>query len=150
MLLPELLFTLLHALALCRRSVKALPKTRVFCAKIFLRLFELTNAKLQVGYCARRIFSLKLDRLACVTFRFRELGVGAEELSLELGTFDACREGEDARREVEADIRDARSAGASGTPAFFVNGILLSGAQPLEAFAGVIDRELARLGAPAP
>jgi len=32
----------------------------------------------------------------------------------------------------------------TGTPAFFVNGRLLSGAQPLEAFARVIDEELAR------
>jgi protein-disulfide isomerase len=30
----------------------------------------------------------------------------------------------------------------NGTPAFFVNGRLLSGAQPLEAFKAVIDAEL--------
>jgi len=32
----------------------------------------------------------------------------------------------------------------SGTPAFFINGRLISGAQSLEAFARVIDDELAR------
>jgi protein-disulfide isomerase len=37
-------------------------------------------------------------------------------------------------------------AGVSGTPAFFINGRLLSGAQPLEAFKAVIDEELDRLG----
>ena len=37
------------------------------------------------------------------------------------------------------------TAGVSGTPAFFVNGVLLSGAQPLSAFQKVIDAELARL-----
>jgi protein-disulfide isomerase len=32
--------------------------------------------------------------------------------------------------------------GVRGTPAFFINGRLLSGAQPLEAFTAVIDAEL--------
>jgi len=31
-----------------------------------------------------------------------------------------------------------------GTPAFFINGRLLSGAQPLEAFTRLIEEELAR------
>jgi protein-disulfide isomerase len=34
--------------------------------------------------------------------------------------------------------------GVNGTPAFFINGELLSGAQPLESFVRVVDRELAR------
>ena len=36
--------------------------------------------------------------------------------------------------------------GFPGTPAFFINGRLLSGAQPLEAFKAVIDEESERLG----
>ena len=32
----------------------------------------------------------------------------------------------------------------TGTPAFFINGRLLVGAQPFEAFAQVIDDELSR------
>jgi protein-disulfide isomerase len=31
----------------------------------------------------------------------------------------------------------------TGTPAYFVNGRLLSGAQPIDSFADVIDTELA-------
>jgi protein-disulfide isomerase len=34
--------------------------------------------------------------------------------------------------------------GVSGTPAFFVNGRLLVGAQPFDNFVRVIDEELAR------
>jgi len=71
----------------------------------------------------------------------------AEELSLDLEAFQRCREGDEADDAVEADVRAAARAGASGTPAFFVNGILLTGARPVEAFAEVIDRELARAGA---
>jgi protein-disulfide isomerase len=45
--------------------------------------------------------------------------------------------------QVEADAAAGREAGVSGTPAFFVNGIMLSGAKPVEEFSAVIDRELA-------
>ncbi len=45
-------------------------------------------------------------------------------------------------RRVDADIELARKLGARGTPAFFVNGRFLSGAQPEAAFAEVIDEEL--------
>ena len=38
----------------------------------------------------------------------------------------------------------AATLASTGTPAFFVNGILLSGAQPPEAFSKIIDRELAK------
>ena len=47
---------------------------------------------------------------------------------------------------VQADSEEAAAMGISGTPAFLINGVLLSGAQPLEAFEQVIDRELERAG----
>lgn len=37
----------------------------------------------------------------------------------------------------------ARELGAGGTPSFFINGRLVKGAQPIDAFRTVIDRELA-------
>lgn len=45
-------------------------------------------------------------------------------------------------RHVDEDVALARKVGARGTPAFFVNGRFLSGAQPEAAFATVIDEEL--------
>jgi protein-disulfide isomerase len=45
---------------------------------------------------------------------------------------------------VNNDAAAAASLGLSGTPAFFVNGIPMTGAQPLEKFAAIIDEELAR------
>ncbi len=44
--------------------------------------------------------------------------------------------------QVEQDIDLARTIGATGTPAFRINGITLSGAQPLEKFSALIDEEL--------
>jgi len=37
---------------------------------------------------------------------------------------------------------DGAQLGLNGTPAFFINGRELTGAQPLEAFAAIIDEEL--------
>jgi len=44
---------------------------------------------------------------------------------------------------IERDMALAAKVGASGTPAFRINGIVLSGAQPLDAFTSIIDAELA-------
>ena len=45
---------------------------------------------------------------------------------------------------VDADMQAGNDAGVNGTPAFFINGRLLSGAQPYDEFKKVIDEELAR------
>lgn len=68
----------------------------------------------------------------------------AEEVGLDLAQFEACQQGPTARERVAADLRAGRLAGASGTPAFFVNGIFLSGARPIEQFEKLIQAELAK------
>ena len=45
-------------------------------------------------------------------------------------------------QQVAHDTDLARAIGARGTPAFRINGITLSGAQPLEKFTAIIDQEL--------
>ena len=45
---------------------------------------------------------------------------------------------------VDADIRMGNDAGVNGTPAFFINGRMISGAQPFEVFQKIIDEELQR------
>jgi protein-disulfide isomerase len=68
----------------------------------------------------------------------------ADELDLDRATFDDCIASEAAAKTVADDLADGQSAGTTGTPAFFVNGIKLSGARPLEDFVEVIESELAR------
>jgi protein-disulfide isomerase len=68
----------------------------------------------------------------------------AEELELDLEAFNLCRAGDAAAARVAADVAAGEAAGTTGTPAFYVNGIKLSGARPLEAFVEVIERELDR------
>lgn len=65
----------------------------------------------------------------------------AAELSLDMGKFKADMEG-DCKKKVEQDQSDMRAVGARGTPAFFINGRFLSGAQPIENFKAIIDDEL--------
>jgi len=69
----------------------------------------------------------------------------AKKLQLDAAKFESCLAEGRHRAAVERDLQDGVTAGVSGTPAFFVNGVLLSGAQPLSAFQKVIDAELARL-----
>jgi protein-disulfide isomerase len=70
----------------------------------------------------------------------------AKALGLDVATFQACIDARKHREKVERNYDAGVKAGVSGTPAFFINGRLLSGGQPFEAFKAVIDEELERLG----
>ena len=79
-----------------------------------------------------------------------DLKKNAADLGLDTAAFDQCL---DSGRHAEGwrkDAADAERYGVSSTPAFFINGRLVVGAQPYEAFAQVIDDELARAGVAAP
>ena len=71
----------------------------------------------------------------------------AERLELDTEKFNSCLDSNKYYEQVQEDIREGVRAGVSGTPAMFVNGRFLSGAQPFEALAAVIDEELERAGA---
>ena len=68
----------------------------------------------------------------------------AKELGLDAVAFDTCLGSGKYQAAIKQDIEEGNRVGVSGTPAFFINGRLISGAQPLEAFARVIEDELAR------
>jgi len=70
----------------------------------------------------------------------------AAELDLDTATFNDCLDSGKQSAEVEKDSQDAQSYGATGTPAFFINGQLVSGALPFEQFRQVIDQALAAEG----
>ncbi|MBW2244034.1 MAG: thioredoxin domain-containing protein [Deltaproteobacteria bacterium] len=74
------------------------------------------------------------------------LEAAAETAELDLPSFRTCVEERRHQAVVDADITAGRAAGVTGTPAFFVNGIGLKGAQPVEEFAKIIEAELARAG----
>jgi protein-disulfide isomerase len=45
---------------------------------------------------------------------------------------------------VDKDLSDGKSAGVSGTPSFFINGVYINGAQPFDNFKKTIDAELGK------
>ena len=45
---------------------------------------------------------------------------------------------------MQKDIDEGGRLGVLGTPTFFINGRVISGAQPLESFARIVDEELAQ------
>ncbi len=69
----------------------------------------------------------------------------AERVGLEVEAFNECLDSGKYEDQVMADVEAGRNLGVSGTPAMFINGRFMNGAQPFEAIAKVIDDELARL-----
>ena len=55
-----------------------------------------------------------------------------------------CLDSGEMAKKVAKGLEDGKKAGVDGTPAFFVNGIMLGGARPFEDFKKIIDAELAR------
>jgi protein-disulfide isomerase len=66
----------------------------------------------------------------------------ATELGLDASAFNTCLDSGKHKAEWQKDSEEGQRYGLTGTPAFFVNGRLLVGAQPYEAFSQVIDEEL--------
>lgn len=66
----------------------------------------------------------------------------AKKLGLDSGKFNSCLDGGGKASAVSKDLADGSTAGVNGTPAFFINGRLISGAVPYEQFKTVIEEEL--------
>jgi protein-disulfide isomerase len=66
----------------------------------------------------------------------------AKQAGLAIGQFRDDM-GHECRAMVSRDQQELHQVGVTGTPTFFINGRYLSGAQPVEAFARVIEEELA-------
>src|SRR5581483_8748263 len=67
----------------------------------------------------------------------------AKGLGLDAPKFEHCLDSGEKAKIVEASKKAGDEAGVNGTPAFYINGRPLSGAQPFEKFKEIIDYELA-------
>lgn len=74
----------------------------------------------------------------------------AEVIPLDAAVFTECLGSRVHKDQVDADAQEAATFGIRGTPGFVINGRILTGAQPLDAFVAVIDDELKRAGKPIP
>jgi len=68
----------------------------------------------------------------------------AADLGLNVEQWEKDRASDDVKKTVEAQQAIAMALGATGTPAFFVNGQTFSGAKPFEEFKVAIDAQLAK------
>ncbi len=76
-----------------------------------------------------------------------DLEANAGRIGLDVAAWKACIAARDVQiKEITADQTAGGEAGVTGTPAYFVNGLFLSGARPIDDFKKAIDGELARIG----
>jgi predicted DsbA family dithiol-disulfide isomerase len=73
-----------------------------------------------------------------------DLKAAAAELGLDPQAFGECLDSGKHEAAWKEDQKEGESYGVSATPWFFINGRALSGAQPYESFARVIDDEVQR------
>ncbi|MCC6300376.1 MAG: DsbA family protein [Anaerolineales bacterium] len=81
-------------------------------------------------------------------FEGEALGAGvysqyASALGLDVDKFEDCVNNRTYQQAVQKDSDFALDLGINSTPTFFVNGLAIVGAQPLNVFQDVIDKELA-------
>ncbi len=67
----------------------------------------------------------------------------AQELNLNVNELIGCFEERRYQDKVQGSTQEGIENGVTGTPAFFINGILVSGAQPFQVFQEAIEQELA-------
>jgi len=74
--------------------------------------------------------------------KVEDLKKHATEVGLDAARFNECLDSGKHAATVTKDFEEGKKAGVTGTPAFFINGIALSGAVPAEEFKSIIDAEL--------
>lgn len=66
----------------------------------------------------------------------------SSRLGLPMDEWKKCMEDKKVKDAVRNDYNEGVKLGVRGTPAFFINGKMLSGAQPYDNFKKIIDEEL--------
>lgn len=68
----------------------------------------------------------------------------AKKIGVKEADFKTCLEATKYKAVIDTDMAEGQKLGIKSTPTFFINGKLVSGAQPVEVFSEVIDEELAK------
>ena len=70
-------------------------------------------------------------------------GAWAQQAGVDKAKFEAAFKAGSAQAKVDADIAAGKAVGVRGTPAFYINGVFISGARPQSQFEAEIDKQLA-------
>lgn len=73
-----------------------------------------------------------------------KLKIYSAQLNINSSDFNSCLDTGAMADRVSSDMQEGKSLGVTGTPAFFVNGKSIEGAQPFDVFKKAIDAELAK------
>ncbi len=109
-------------------DVATAPALAVCAAHKQGKFHEMDTLMWEKAYPTRKFDEANMDALAT-------------ELKLDMAKFKADMKGE-CGAFIAKDQADLRAVGQTGTPAFYINGRFLSGAQPLPGFKAVIDEEI--------
>lgn len=74
----------------------------------------------------------------------KDLESYAKEIGLKMDPFKECLATKKFAKQIDASIEEGKKVGVKSTPTFYVNGVLVNGAQPLDAFSEIIDEQLGR------
>jgi len=99
------------------------------------------------GYCAQqqgKFWEMAESLFAGDISSEESIVAQAEALELDQVKFKQCLKDPASTKAIEADKAYAQNVGISGTPSFFINGLRIVGALPIEVFEQVIDQELAK------
>jgi len=99
----------------------------------------------EAAHCAAaqgKFWEYHAKLMASSDLQVSALKTTADEVGLDRAKFDKCLDSGEFKSVIEEEISAAGAAGVNGTPAFFINGRMLDGAQPFEAFQEIIDEEL--------
>jgi protein-disulfide isomerase len=145
-----------------RETLPLLDKSYIKTGKIkfvyhhFAVLGKFSVAAAQAAECAAEqgAFWAYHDKLFAnggspFSFTQERLKAYAQDLGVKPRDFNACVDSGKYGRKVDAETGMAAYLGARGTPAFFVNGAFLAGAQPLEVFETALQKALRESKSPA-
>lgn len=98
-----------------------------------------------IGFLFLKLQSLEKKVSAAPASNAQEAFVKyADELGMDTKKFSSCLETGKYAQRVADDMNAGSQAGVTGTPATYINGTLVVGAQPFSAFKTIIDQELAK------
>jgi len=66
----------------------------------------------------------------------------AKKIGVKMDAFEKCLTENKYLSQVKSDIEEGKKVGVKSTPTFFVNGQVITGAQPLDVFSELIDEQL--------
>jgi protein-disulfide isomerase len=76
-------------------------------------------------------------------YRLDQFQEFAASLGMDKTAFTNCLESGKFKAPIQADMQEAVRLGITGTPGFYINGVFVNGARPIQDFEDIIDTELA-------